>query len=121
MQFLRHLQRTGLLLHVVDIAPVDGSSPAQAVRAIAAELEKFSSELAAKPRWLVINKIDLLDASDRASTREALVRELGWDGPVFEVSAATGEGVAALGQAVMRELERRETEGQEADTASGAE
>jgi len=121
MQFLRHLQRTGLLLHVVDIAPVDGSSPAQAVRAIAAELEKFSSELAAKPRWLVINKIDLLDASDRASTREALVRELGWDGPVFEVSAATGEGVAALGQAVMRELERRETEGQEAETASGAE
>jgi GTP-binding protein len=121
MQFLRHLQRTGLLLHVVDIAPVDGSSPAQAVRAIAAELEKFSSELAAKPRWLVINKIDLLDASDRTSTREALVRELGWDGPVFEVSAATGEGVAALGQAVMRELERRETEGQEADTASGAE
>ncbi|MGA8203591.1 MAG: GTPase ObgE [Woeseiaceae bacterium] len=121
MQFLRHLQRTGLLLHVVDIAPVDGSSPAQAVRAIATELEKFSAELAAKPRWLVINKIDLLDASDRASTREALVRELGWDGPVFEVSAATGEGVAALGQAVMRDLERRETEGQEAETASGAE
>jgi GTPase len=121
MQFLRHLQRTGLLLHVVDIAPVDGSSPAQAVRAIAAELEKFSPELAAKPRWLVINKIDLLDASDRTAAREALVRELGWDGPVFEVSAATGEGVAALGQAVMRELERRETDGQEAETASGAE
>ncbi len=121
MQFLRHLQRTGLLLHVVDIAPVDGSSPAQAVRAIAAELEKFSPELAAKPRWLVINKIDLLDASDRTSTREALVRELGWDGPVFEVSAATGEGVTALGQAVMRELECRETEGQGAETASGAE
>jgi len=121
MQFLRHLQRTGLLLHVVDIAPVDGSSPAQAVRAIAAELEKYSPELAAKPRWLVINKIDLLDASDRASTREALVRELGWDGPLFEVSAATGEGVASLGQAVMRELERRETEEPEAETASGAE
>jgi GTP-binding protein len=121
MQFLRHLQRTGLLLHVVDIAPVDGSSPAQAVRAIAGELEKFSPELAAKPRWLVINKIDLLDAQERATVCEGLVSELGWDGPVFEVSAATGEGVVALGQAVMRELERREAARLDTETASGAE
>jgi GTPase len=121
IQFLRHLQRTGLLLHLVDIAPLDGSRPAQAVRAITAELEKFSAELAEKPRWLVINKIDLLDARDRTAAREELLRELGWEGPAFEVSAATGEGVVALGQAVMRELETRATEQREETESSGAE
>ena len=121
IRFLRHLQRTGLLLHLVDVAPVDGSSPARAVRAIETELASFSTELVEKARWLVINKIDLLGTEERAAAREELVRELGWDGPVFEVSAATGEGVAALGQAVMRELERRETEREKVETASDAE
>jgi len=105
IQFLKHLQRTGLLLHVVDIAPIDGSDPATAVRAIANELGKFSADLAVKPRWLVINKIDLLDDDDRAAAREDLLADLGWDGPVFEVSAATGEGTDDLAQAVVRELE----------------
>ena len=105
IQFLRHLQRTGLLLHLVDIAPVDGSDPAGAVRAIAQELANFSEDLATKPRWLVINKIDLLDADERAAARQRLVEQLDWQGPVFEVSAATGEGTEALGQAVVRKLE----------------
>jgi GTP-binding protein len=105
IQFLRHLQRTGLLLHLVDIAPVDGSDPADAVRAIAQELANFSEDLAVKPRWLVINKIDLLDDEERAAARQRLVEQLDWKGPVFEVSAATGEGTEALGQAVVRELE----------------
>ena len=105
IQFLRHLQRTGLLLHLVDIAPVDGSDPAGAVRAIAQELANFSEDLAVKPRWLVINKIDLLDDEERAAARQRLVEQLDWRGPVFEVSAATGEGTEALGQAVVRELE----------------
>ena len=105
IQFLRHLQRTGLLLHLVDIAPLDGSDPAEAVRAIAQELANFSEDLAAKPRWLVINKIDLLDEEERAAARQRLVEQLDWNGPVFEVSAATGEGTEALGQAVVRELE----------------
>lgn len=104
IQFLRHLQRTGLLLHLVDIAPIDGSDPADAVRAIAQELANFSADLAAKPRWLVINKIDLLDDEERAAARHRLVERLAWQGPVFEVSAATGEGTEALGQAVVREL-----------------
>lgn len=105
IQFLKHLQRTGLLLHLVDIAPIDGSSPADVVQAIAKELGNFSEDLANKSRWLVINKIDLLNAEDQATARDQLLDELAWDGPVFEVSAATGEGTEKLAQAVMRELE----------------
>ena len=105
IQFLRHLQRTGLLLHLVDIAPIDGSDPAGVVKAIANELANFSEDLAHKPRWLVINKIDLLTEDDRGAAREKILASLEWDGPVFEVSAATGEGTEALGQAIMQELE----------------
>jgi GTP-binding protein len=112
IQFLRHLQRTGLLLHLVDIAPIDGSEPADAARAIVTELANFSADLAAKPRWLVINKIDLLEAGERQAARAQLVEKLNWQGPVFEVSAATGEGTEALAQAVVRELEAlQEAEG----------
>ena len=107
IQFLKHLQRTGLLLHLVDIAPMNPDiDPAHEVAAIAAELGKFSDELADKPRWLVINKIDLLTEEDQAVAKEMLLEELQWDGPVFEVSAATGAGTDELGHAVMQELER---------------
>jgi GTP-binding protein len=107
IQFLKHLQRTGLLLHLVDIAPIDPNvEPADEVRAIAAELGKFSDELAKKPRWLIINKIDLHTEEDQEVAKEMLLEQLEWDGPVFEVSAATGEGTEALGQAIMQELER---------------
>ncbi len=105
IQFLRHLERTRLLLHVVDIAPLDtANSPAGQVRSIEQELAKFSEELAAKPRWLVLNKVDLVAAEDLASIREFLLGELQWEGPVHEVSAATGAGTGKLAQAVMREL-----------------
>ena len=107
IRFLKHLQRTRLLLHLVDIAPIDpDAEPAQEVRAIAKELEKFSADLADKPRWLVINKIDLLSEEDLAVAKEMLLEELNWDGPVFEVSAATGAGTEALGHAVMQALEQ---------------
>jgi GTP-binding protein len=116
IRFLKHLQRTGLLLHVVDIAPVDvREDPVQAVRALERELEKFSPELAAKTRWLVINKIDLLDDETLELMKHDLLEKLAWQGPVFEVSAATGEGTGTLAQAVVRELERRR---EEADTDS---
>lgn len=106
IQFLKHLQRTRLLLHLVDIAPMDPNiEPANEVKALEKELVNFSEELAAKPRWLVINKIDLLSDEDLAVAREMLLDELAWVGPVFEVSAATGAGTEALGQAVMQELE----------------
>jgi len=106
IQFLRHLQRTGLLLHLVDIAPIDTSvDPAQSVRALERELKNFSTELAGKPRWLVINKIDLLDSEALSLATQDLLDNLGWTRPVFEVSAATGEGTDALGHAIMQELE----------------
>jgi GTP-binding protein len=111
IQFLKHLQRTRLLLHLVDIAPIDPKAdPAGEVRAIAAELAKFSEELATKPRWLVINKIDLLSDEDLAVARHMLLEELDWQGPVFEVSAATGAGTEALGHAVIQALEEFEEE-----------
>jgi GTP-binding protein len=106
IRFLKHLQRTRLLLHLVDIAPLDESiDPADSVTSIAKELGNFSADLAATPRWLVINKIDLVAADVLVERRDALLEKLAWDGPVFEVSAATGEGTEALGQAIMRELE----------------
>ncbi|HSM29956.1 MAG TPA: GTPase ObgE [Woeseiaceae bacterium] len=112
IRFLKHLQRTGLLLHVVDIAPVDvKEDPVHAVQALERELLKFSAELAGKPRWLVINKIDLLDAGTLALMKQDLLEKIDWKGPVFEISAATGEGTQELAQAIMRELElRREAE-----------
>lgn len=106
LQFLKHLQRTRLLLHLVDIAPPDeGASPVADVRAIQDELAKFSDDLTTKPRWLVINKIDLLDDEQRATAKKRLLDGLGWGGPVYEVSAATGEGTETLGQAVMQYLD----------------
>ena len=106
VQFLKHLQRTRLLLHLVDIAPLDEESmPAASVRAIGEELGKFSENLKDKPRWLVINKTDLLAAEDRDAAQREITDALEWTGPVFQVSAATGDGLDLLGQAVMRELE----------------
>jgi GTP-binding protein len=119
IQFLKHLQRTRLLLHVVDIAPLDpDADPANEVRAIVNELSKYSEELAAKPRWLVINKIDLLLEEEQAASRERLLEQLDWKGPVFEVSAATGAGTEALGYAVMQELERLAELAAEAEAAA---
>ncbi|MEO1201885.1 MAG: Obg family GTPase CgtA [Pseudomonadota bacterium] len=111
IQFLKHLSRTQLLLHVVDIAPLDDSvSPADAVRTIAGELGKFSVELGAMPRWLVINKIDLVAEEVREETVQALVGELGWEGPVHSISAASGEGTRELAQAIMRSIENDDEE-----------
>ncbi|MCH8136287.1 MAG: GTPase ObgE [Proteobacteria bacterium] len=106
IRFLKHLQRTRLLLHLVDIAPLDENvDAAESVRAIAKELGKFSTDLAEMPRWLVINKTDLVASDVLAERRSKLLADLDWQGTVFEVSAATGEGTDELGQAVMRELE----------------
>ena len=111
IQFLKHLERTRLLLHVVDIAPLDPSQqPAESVRALESELVRFSAELAGRPRWLVINKIDLLHATDLQVAREALLDALDWRGPVFEVSAATGAGTAMLAGAVMQALQALDEE-----------
>lgn len=96
VQFLRHLSRTHFLLHLVDILPIDGSSPLDAIHAIIGELEKYSDELAAKPRWLVFNKIDVLPREEADLIMQKIVTGLGWSGPVYAISAVTGEGTQQL-------------------------
>ena len=105
-RFLKHLARTRLLLHVVDIAPLsDAAGPAQAVRRILRELEKYGQGLAERERWLVLNKRDLLTPEDFEQRRSALLDELSWQGPVFGISALTGEGTRGLIYALMERLE----------------
>ncbi|NNF16645.1 MAG: GTPase ObgE [Gammaproteobacteria bacterium] len=106
IQFLKHLQRTRLLLHLVDIMPVDeNENPAETVQAISRELEQFNPRLAAQPRWLVINKTDLATADDIAVRRQRLLDQLNWSGPCFSISALSGTGTSELAKAVMTELE----------------
>ena len=107
-QFLRHLQRTKLLLHLVDMAPFDeAADPAQEVRAIASELRKYDAALARKPRWLVFNKADLLDAAEAKRRAAVLVKKLRWAKPWFVVSAIKAEGTRELAFAVMEFLEAK--------------
>jgi GTP-binding protein len=114
IRFLKHLQRTKLLLHLVDIAPIDPLvDPAKDFRSVEKELLEFSADLSAKPRWLVLNKIDLLAEDDVAATREDLVDKLGWVGPVFETSAISGAGTQELARAVIGELENMGDQAQE--------
>jgi GTP-binding protein len=106
IRFLRHLQRTRILLHLVDIAPPDpDADPVKDARTIVAELKKFAADLAAKERWLVINKIDLLEPAEAKRRAKEIVRRLRWKGPVLMISGATGEGTDELKQSVMRYLE----------------
>jgi GTPase len=107
VRFLKHLARTRLLLHLVDAVPLDEQhDPAEDVRSVYAELERFSPELAARERWLVLNKLDMLPAEQRASHVQALRARLDWEGPMFEISALTGEGTEFLSQQIMNHLER---------------
>ena len=105
-QFLRHLKRTGLLLHLVDMAPFDeATDPAAEVKAIALELRKYDEALAKKPRWLVFNKMDLLDPVERKRHAAAIVKKLRWTKPWFVVSAINGVGTKELAYSVMEFLE----------------
>ena len=105
-QFLRHLQRTRLLLHLVDFAPFDDADPVKQVKVIVKELEKYDSELAAKPRWLVLNKLDMVPVDEREERVRAFVKRLRWKGPVFEISALTREGCEPLVRAIYEHVAR---------------
>jgi GTP-binding protein len=106
-QFLRHLARTRLLLHLVDLAPFDPETdPAREARAIVSELRKYDEDLYRKPRWLVLNKTDLVDQEERDRRVSGFVRDFGWDGPVFAISAISGEGCQALAFAIMDHLDK---------------
>ncbi len=111
IRFLKHLQRTRVLLHLVDILPPDpDADPVRDARAIAAELKKFSRELAVKPRWLVINKSDLMPQEDAEQRAAQIARALRFRGRRFLISAATGRGTRELAEAVMQFLEQQPAE-----------
>jgi GTP-binding protein len=105
IRFLKHLTRNRILLHLVDMAPYDGTEPAEAALAIVRELERFSPTLAQRERWLVLNKADLLDASTFQERRDALIAALGWTGPVYEIAAISGQGTDVLCGDLMTRLE----------------
>ncbi len=109
LRFLRHLSRTSLLLHVLDIAPLEGDA-VDAVVTITSELQQFDADLATRERWLVINKIDLLAPAELEQRVAELLRRLDWHGPVFLVSAISGEGCQPLCEAVMTHLENARVE-----------
>jgi GTP-binding protein len=113
IQFLRHVARTSLLLHLVDIAPIDGSNVADQVRAIELELEKFNPELLQRPRWLVLNKADMLEEGERDEVAAKIIADLNWTQPWFLVSAIARENTMAVCQQVQRffESQREETAG----------
>ena len=112
-QFLRHLSRTNLLLHVIDCAPLDpeGTDPVAEAQALTRELAKFDEELAQKPRWIVLNKIDLVHEDERPALIEKYRQALASDGrPFFVMSAATREGTADLVKAIAAELDKLKRE-----------
>lgn len=122
IRFLKHLVRTRLMLHLVDVAPVDGSEPADMVQVIADELAQFSPSLAARERWLVLNKMDVIPESDRQSLRDDIVARLGWKGPVYMLSALACEGTERLCQDIMNHIEsRREREQEDSEYAAQVE
>lgn len=107
--FLRHLQRTRLLLHVVDLAPLEGGAePVAQARAIIGELKKYDEALYKKPRWLVLNKLDMVPQDERAARVREFVRRLRYKGPVFEISALTHEGCATLVKAVYQHVQTQQ-------------
>lgn len=122
-QFLRHLQRTRLLLHLVDVAPmeggVEGVTPAEQVRAIENELRKHDPELLEKPRWLVLNKADLLLEEERQAAAQAVIDELGWKDRWYLVSAIGREGTWPIMRDVMAFFDRQRADALEAASAAG--
>ena len=105
-QFLRHLQRTRLLLHMVDLAPFDEAvDPVAQAKAIVLELKKYDPALYAKPRWLVLNKLDMVPAEERAARVKDFVKRFKYKGPVFEISALNREGCEGLVRAVFDHLQ----------------
>jgi GTP-binding protein len=123
IRFLKHLQRTRVLLHLVDMAPPDpGSDPVADARTIVGELKKFDQALAKKPRWLVINKRDLMPGPEAEKRAAEIVRRLRYKGPRFLISAATGQGTRELAEALMQFIEQQAAEraAAAAEAAAGA-
>ena len=107
IRFLKHLTRTRILLHLVDMSPFDGSTPADNALAIIRELERFSPTLAKRERWLVLNKLDLLPEAEREKACKAVLKKLKWKGPVFRIAAINATGTQEMCQHIMEYLEAR--------------
>ena len=108
-QFLRHLQRTRLLLHVIDMAPFDDSiDPVAQAKAMVGELKKYDKALHDKPRWLVLNKLDMVPVEERAERVADFVKRFKWKGPVFQISALTREGCESLIHAIYGHVKRQQ-------------
>ncbi|MBL6753129.1 MAG: Obg family GTPase CgtA [Pseudomonadales bacterium] len=103
-RFLKHLSRTRLLLHLVDVLPMDQEDPVETAVKIAAELAKFSPTLAAKDRWLVLNKIDIIEPEALAEIKVRMREALNWEGKIFEISGINGQGCDELCNALMDEI-----------------
>jgi len=106
-RFLKHLTRARLLLHLVDVAPFDETDPVESAQAIIRELEQYSPTLAERPRWLVLNKLDLLPVDEQDAVCERIISELNWQGPVFRVSAISSDGTQAVCQQIMNWLDEQ--------------
>jgi GTP-binding protein len=125
IQFLRHLQRTRLLLHIVDLAPFENVDPVKEAKAIVKELKKYDESLYDKPRWLVLNKLDMLTEEERKKRVKDFVKRFGWKGPVFEISALTRGGCEDLVVEIynylaeQRQLENRAEQAQIVEEAQG--
>ena len=114
IRFLKHLTRTRLLLHLVDMMPYDGTTPGQNAIVIEKELERFSPTLASGDRWLVLNKIDLLPEDEVDGLCERVVEQLGWEGPVFRMSGLASQGTKVLCAAIMDYIDdHRQREGED--------
>jgi GTPase len=112
VRFLKHLTRTSLLLHLVDVAPLDGvTDPVAEAKAIVNELKKHDEALYEKPRWLVLNKIDMVEDSEKVAAE--FVKAFGWDGPVFAISAINGNGCKQLTYAIMEHMEAMKLQDEE--------
>ncbi|MCP4334481.1 MAG: Obg family GTPase CgtA [Gammaproteobacteria bacterium] len=110
IQFLKHLQRTRLLLHIIDVLPEESAdSPVESARKILRELQRYDESLYGKPRWLVLNKTDLLTSDEGQAVCDEITRGLDWSGPVYNISAINGEGVEALCHDIMGFLEDHES------------
>ena len=107
IRFLKHLVRTQLMLHIVDMAPFDESDPAENMLSISRELERFSPALAQRDRWLVLNKLDLVSEEEHEELCQALLEKTGWKGPVYQISALTGDGTKPLTNDIMDYIEER--------------
>ncbi len=112
IRFLKHLKRTRLLLHLVDIAPIDDADPVEQVRTLESELASFDAELAERERWLVLTKTDQLSDDDKDALCADIVARLDWDGPWFAISAVARQGLEPLVGAIMGHLESLPTRDQ---------